>query len=184
MEDMAIIDLYWARDERALTETDLKYGGYCTAIARNLLSSREDAEECVSDTWHRAWRTMPPQRPNSLRAYLGRIVRNLSISRFRALRAAKRSGVELLLDELDECVPGRSDVEEELESKELTGLIEGWLEGLGAEDRRLFLRRYWYGVEVQALARELGATPNAAAQRLRRLRLALKELLEQEGVRL
>ena len=90
MEDSAIIDLYWARDQYAITASDEKYGALCRGLSQNILSSREDAEECVNDTWHRAWDTMPPQRPGSLRAYLAKIVRNLSIDRWRARRAEKR----------------------------------------------------------------------------------------------
>lgn len=184
MNDNTIIELYWARDERAITETEGKYGNYCTAIAGNLLSSREDREECVSDTWYQAWQTMPPQRPDSLRAYLGRIVRNISISRFRAQRAAKRGGMEQLLSELDECMPDCVSVEDEVETRRLTEVLEYWLEGLERQERVLFLRRYWYGDGVKELAKCAGTSQNAMAQRLRRLRLSLKETLEQEGMTL
>ena len=90
MEDSAIIDLYWAREERALSETDAKYGGYCRSIAHNILKNREDSEECVSDTWLRAWQTIPPQNPVSLKAYLGRLCRCFAIDRYRHLRRRKR----------------------------------------------------------------------------------------------
>lgn len=106
MEDAAIVALYWNRDEAAIAETQRKYGSYCQAIAQNILSSREDAEECVSDAWNAAWNAMPPQRPGSLSAFLGRIVRNLSISRWRRDRAQKRyAGLEVLLSELEDCLP-------------------------------------------------------------------------------
>ena len=183
MEDTAIIDLYWARDEAAITETDRKYGALCRRLAFNILSSREDSEECVNDTWHRAWDTMPPQRPNSLRAYLGRIVRNLSISRLRQRNAQKRGGgYEVLLSELEDCLSATVGPEQEIESAELAGHISAWLRTLPSEDRALFLRRYWYGDGVGDLAREWNYTPNHMAKRMARLRKSLRDALEKEGV--
>ncbi len=182
MEDSAIIALYWERNEAAIGETERKYGPYCRTIACNILGNPEDAEECVNDAWHRAWSTIPPQRPRSLSAFLGRIVRNLSISRWRREHAQKRfSGLEALLSELEDCLPGPADVESAADGHALTLCIENWLEGLGQEDRLLFLRRYWYGEEVQALARLLGISPNRTAKRLMALRKELKNVLEQEG---
>lgn len=183
MEDADIVALYWDRDESAITETDLKYGPYCRTIARNILSSREDAEECVSDTWHSAWNAMPPQRPGSLSAFLGRIVRNLSISRWRRERAQKRfNGLEVLLSELEDCLPDPKRVEDAVEGREVTRRIETWLEGLEREDRAVFLRRYWYGEEVKALAKTWGVGPNQMAKRLMALRRGLRQVLEQEGL--
>lgn len=182
MEDAAIVALYWSRDETAIAETDKKYGPYCRAIAQNILTVREDAEECVSDSYHHAWNTIPPQRPDRLPPFLGRIVRNLSISRWRRERAKKRyAGLESLLSGLEECLPSPQDVERTVEGRELTRRVEGWLEGLPRDDRAVFLRRYWYGQEVQALARAWGVTPNQMAKRLQRLRKCLKRDLEQEG---
>lgn len=182
MEDTAIIALYWSRDEAAIAETDKKYGPYCRAIAQNILTIREDAEECVSDSYHRAWNAMPPQRPDSLPPFLGRIVRNLSISRWRRERAQKRyAGLESLLSGLEECLPDPKGVEEAVEGRELTHRIEVWLESLPQDDRAVFLRRYWYGQEVQAMARAWGVSPNQMAKRLQRLRKSLKRDLEQEG---
>ena len=119
MEDARIIELYWQRDEGAIQETDTKYGAFCQRIAMNILSSFEDCEECVSDTYGRCWDTMPPQRPVSLRAYVGAIVRNLSISRYRSLRAQKRyNGAEVLLSELEDCVPAPDSVQRTAEVRE------------------------------------------------------------------
>ena len=119
MEDARIIELYWQRDEGAIQETDTKYGAFCQRIAMNILSSFEDCEECVSDTYGRCWDTMPPQRPVSLRAYVGAIVRNLSISRYRALRAQKRyNGAEVLLSELEDSVPAPDSVQRTAEVRE------------------------------------------------------------------
>lgn len=185
MDDLAIIQLYHDRDQSAIAESDRKYGGMCRAIAGNILSVREDAEECVNDTWHAAWNTMPPERPRSLGAFLGRITRNLSISRWRRCHAQKRyGGMEVMLSELSDCVPAPDNVERYMDRKQLSEAISRWLDALEEGDRTLFLRRYWYGQPVQALARERGERPNALSQRLRRLRLSLKASLETEGVSL
>ncbi len=182
MEDQAIIELYFRRSEQAISETAEKYGGYCGAIATNILSLPEDAEECLNDTWLAAWNDIPPSRPGCLRAYLGRLVRNLAITRFRYVHAAKRaSGMDVLLSELEDCLPASGTVEQELEQGELNRILRDWLDGLRAEDRRLFVRRYWHGVSVKALAREAGTKENLMAQRLLRLRKKLKLKLEQEG---
>lgn len=183
MEDREIIALYFRRDERAIEQTDHKYGAYCTRIAANMLHSLEDAEECVSDAWHAAWNRIPPEEPQSLRAFLGRIVRNLSISRFRANRAARRCpGMELLLSELEECIPAPCSIEEELSRRQLAALLSQWLRSLPREEQRLFVLRYWYGEAVQKLAGAFGCTPNAMAQRLLRLRRQLRAMLESKGV--
>lgn len=185
MEDSAIIELYWARDEAAITHTDRKFGPFCRRLAFNILSDREDSEECVNDTWHRAWDTMPPQRPDSLRAYLGRIVRNLSISRLRQRTAQKRGGgLDIMLSELEDCLPSSVGVEQTLEARELSEQINRWLRSLPQDDRVLFIRRYWYGETVNELAREWDLLPNQLAKRMLRLRLSLKTHLEREGVRI
>jgi RNA polymerase sigma-70 factor (ECF subfamily) len=185
MEDNLIIDLYWARDPRAIAESEQKYGAFCGMLARNILTIPQDAEECVNDTWHRAWETIPPQRPGSLRAYLGRLVRNLAIDRWRRNTAQKRGeGMALMLSELEGCVPGGVLPEQALEGKELTLLLERWLDGLSGEERAIFLRRYWYGTAVQELAGQWGCTPSRMAQRLFRLRKKLRTYLEEQGVAL
>ncbi len=183
MEDIQIVDLYWQRDERAIRETDMKYGAFCHRVAMNILRSFQDSEECVSDTYGRCWDTMPPQRPGSLRAYLGAIIRNLSISRYRASRAQKRfGGAEVLLSELSDCIPAPDNMEKQLEAVELSGYISDWLVRLSAEDRALFLRRYWYGDSVKDLAEEMGVRPNALTKRLLQMRERLRHCLEKEGV--
>ena len=183
MEDAQIINLYWLRDEGAIQETDRKYGAFCHRVAMNILHSFQDSEECVSDTYGRCWDTMPPQRPGSLRAYLGTIIRNLSISRYRSFHAQKRfGGAEILLSELSDCIPAPDSVQRAVESEELSELISRWLEGLSAGDRALFLRRYWNGDPVKDLAGELGVRPNALTKRLLRLRESLRRDLEREVV--
>lgn len=183
MDDLAIVELYHRRDERAIAESDHKYGALCRSIALKLLGLREDAEECVNDTWHAAWNKMPPDRPQALGAFLGRITRNLSISRWRRDHARKRcDGMEVLLSELEDCVPAPGTTQEELERWQLAQSISAWLDGLEPEDRRLFIRRYWYGDTVKALAAAEGIGANALAQRLLRLRRGLRDFLESEGV--
>ncbi len=185
MDDFAIVELYHRRDERAITESDKKYGPLCRSIALRLLGIREDAEECVNDTWHTAWNKMPPDRPGALGAFLGRITRNLSISRWRRDHAKKRyDGITALLSELEDCVPSPGTVEKDWEQRQLAQCISAWLDGLEGEDRRLFIRRYWYGDPVKALAAERGERANALSQRLLRLRKDLRAFLEAEGVEL
>ena len=182
VQDSQIIELYWNRDESAITESEAQYGAYCRRIAMNILESPEDTEECVSDTWLRTWENIPPQKPSSLLAYFGRIVRNMSISRFRANRAKKRyDGITILLSELEDCVPSRSSVVGEVEGQLLSDTLDGWLSELPVGDRVLFVRRYWFGDSVKTLARHCGITQNQLSQRMLRLRKALRATLEQEG---
>lgn len=185
MNDKTIVELYWRRSGDAIAETSRKYGGYCYAIAYNLLSSARDAEECVNDTWQRAWDTMPPQRPGSLRAYLAKITRNLSIDRWRAKRAEKRGrGMDVLLEELEESLPAAPSAEELTEARETARTIERWLDTLSPADRTAFLRRYWYGQRVDRVAAQARCSPNSMAKRLGRLRDGLRRALEQEGINL
>ncbi len=185
MEDKQIVELYWQRSERAIRETDAKYGALCRRVALDLLGVREDAEECVSDTYRTAWESMPTQRPEKLRAWLCRVVRNISVDRWRREHSQKRGGgLDVLLSELDDCVPAAGSVEETVEAAELGRLIENWLRALPDEDRRLFLRRYFGGETVSALAEAAGVKPGALSQRLYRLRLRLRAELEKEGVTL
>lgn len=185
MEDGEIIGLYHQRNEQAIQESDQKYGYMCRGIAKNILYTREDAEECVNDTWYAAWIRMPPDKPQSLGAFLGRITRNLSISRWRSIHAKKRGGgMEILLSELDECVPDPDLVEQKLDQKELARLLDQWLDSLPKEESVLFVRRYWYGEAVKELAAKKRCTQNQMAQQMMRLRKKLKRFLEQEGVQL
>ena len=183
MDDLAIVELYHRREEQAIAESDKKYGSMCRSIALRLLSLREDAEECVNDTWHTAWNAMPPDRPQVLGAFLGRITRNLSVSRWRQNRARKRyDGMEVLLSELEDCVPAPGTVEEDLDRQQLARSIGAWLDRLTEEDRWLFIRRYWYGDLVKDLAAETEEKANSCAQRLRRLRWELRGFLESKSV--
>ncbi len=184
MEDGQIIDLYWNRDQRAVRETDGKYGRHLRGISRNLLGSREDAEECVNDTYLRAWNAIPPARPQAFRSWLGQITRNLSLDRWKRLRAEKRGGgAELLLGELEECVPSASDgPERALEDRELAELLSAFLRGLSREGRAMFLRRYWYGESVAEIGLALGCGEGKVKSSLFRSRKALRAFLEKEGI--
>ena len=183
MEDLQIITLYWARDERAIRESADKYGGFCHRISYNILQNGNDAEECVNDTWLHAWNSMPPERPSLLSAFLGRIVRNLSISRWREKHAAKRSGgAQVLLDELAECLPGGTETETVVEARETARIIDRWLDQQNSDDRAFFVRRYWHGESIADLAGEAGLTAQRLTKRLFNLRRSLRKYLEQEGV--
>lgn len=184
LEDSKIIDLYWARKEQALAETDAKYGSYCRTIARNILRNFEDTEECVSDTWLHAWNSMPPQRPGILSAFLGRITRNLSFDRCKYRQAAKRGGgaLPLALDELGECIPSAQRVEYALEQKELAAAIDRFLRTLPEKDCNLFLRRYWYVDSISVIADRYGMKENTVKSILFRTREKLRKFLGEEGI--
>jgi RNA polymerase sigma-70 factor (ECF subfamily) len=181
--DSQIIKLYLNRDQRAISESDAHYGAYCRRISVNILKSREDSEECVNDTWHRAWNSIPPQTPTSLSAFFGKIVRNLSISRYRKNKSKKNhEGIMLLLSDIEECVPSNDSVIQKIESKELAGIINDWLAELDKDERVLFVRRYWFGESVKDLADECGRTRNQIAQTMMALRKSLKAKLNGKGI--
>ena len=177
LSDPDIIKLYFIRDERAIRETDQKYGRLCMQVSMNIVSSRPDAEECVNDGYLKTWNSIPPARPFSLGAFVCRIVRNLSINRLRNLRASKRDrDLTCSLEELEACIPLPDEA-----AGELPQLLDGFLGSLGREDRALFMGRYWYSCSVKDLAHRLGMTPNAASQRLRRIREDLRAYLAEGG---
>lgn len=183
MEDQKIIDLYWQRSEQAIAETDRKYGGYCYAIAYNILSNREDSEESVSDTYMAAWRSMPPKKPGILSAFLGKITRHLSIDRWRRRTADKRGGGEtvLALEELENCVSGSESVEDAMQRRELTILINRFLDSLSEAERRVFLSRYWYVDSIQDIADTFGFSAAKVNSMLYRTREKLRRVLQKEG---
>lgn len=183
MDDDRIVALYWSRSEAAITETAAKYGSYLRSISFSILGSREDAQECVNDTYHGAWNAMPPHRPSVLSAFLGKITRRISIDRWRKRNAEKRGGGELplALEELEECVSGSGSVEDEVQRKELEQLLDRFLDALPVTERRVFLRRYWYLDSVQSIARQFGFSRSKTASMLHRPRAKLRALLEKEG---
>lgn len=184
MEDHQIIQLYWDRDQSAIAETDGKYGSFLHSLSWNILRSHNDAEECVNDTYLRTWNSIPPTRPTAFRAWLGRIARNLSLDRWKLSTAEKRggAGADLLLGELEDCVPSPRDTEKTLEDQEIAALISTFLRTLTAENRWMFLRRYWYGESISDIARQLRCGDGRVKSALHRTRGALRRYLEQEGV--
>lgn len=183
MQDEEIIYLYFSRNEDAINQSSVKYGNMLMSISYNILLSMQDSEECVNDTYVKAWDSIPPQNPNSLAAYLGRIVRNISINRWHKNNSQKRGGgAVILLSELTQCLPSQRSVEAETDGREVVRLIENWLVSLDVYERVLFLRRYWYGYDLETLAKENETTVNKITSRLYRLRKKLKAELEKEGV--
>ena len=182
MEDSRIISLLFQRDERAISEIERKYGTFCYSIALNILTINADAEECVNDTYLQAWNTIPPQRPDKLGAWLGRVVRNIAINLWNKNHRQKRyAGMEKLLNELEDCIPSPVTVEHKIEERELTQFLNTWLASLSDDDRILFVRRYWNGETVNGLAAEYRVPPGNMAKRMYRLRQNLKVKLEREG---
>ena len=181
MEDSGIIELYWQRDENAINESDNKYGPYCSTIARNIIHSEEDTEECVNDTWMRAWNAMPPERPNRLAVFFGRITRNLAIDRYRREKSQKYGGgqVKLCLDELTECVGDGSSMDDRIALREL---INTFLHELPEKNCEIFLCRYWYMMPVNVIAKRCGMTEGAVKMTLSRVRSRMKEYFEKEGI--
>ena len=184
MEDAAIVELYWQRSEEAIPETERKYGKYCGTIAQNICHSPEDAEECVNDTWLRAWNRMPTESPSVLSIFLGAITRNLALDRWRVAHRQKRGGGEtdLALEELSDCVPAPSGVERELEARELVRAIEAFVDSLEPTERRLFLGRYWFLTPVKELAERLDWSQSKTKTVLYRLRKRLLRQLKEEGL--
>lgn len=178
MEDRSIIALYNARDERAIQETERKYGDYCMSISVGILSDRMDAEECVNDTYLKAWNTIPPKQPSVLRTYLGKLVRNLSIDRLRTRHRQKRNrDLEVAMDELENCIAAAGQTSD----SELCGLLDDFLARLDMRECRLFVGRYWYAYEVNRLAKAYGMTPNAVTKQLSRTREKLRAYLSERG---
>ena len=183
MEDATIVQLYWDRDPDAIVQTADKYGAYCRTIAINILSNHEDAEECVNDTYMSAWRAMPPHRPATLSTFLGKITRNLSFNRYKQLRADKRGGSQIrgVLDELMECVPATGSVEQDIEYQELVQAVDSFLDTLSVEKRVMFVRRYWYNDSMAAIAGRMGKKEKTVSKALERVRLQLRQYLEERG---
>lgn len=186
MDDKEILSLYRARNQDAIAQTAKKYGRYCKKIAFGILRIREDSEECVNDTYLRAWNAIPPQSPKRLSAFLGRITRNLALDRLEHLSAQKRGGGQtmLALDELQECIPASECIERAVSDAQLSEVLERFLEALPTEKRKIFLQRYWYLLSVKEIAENLSVGESKVKMTLSRTRTALKQYLEKEGIRL
>ena len=181
MEDAKIIQLYWDRNQSAIQESHRKYGSYCYAIANRILDSREDSDECVNDTWHNAWRAIPPERPAKLQAFFGRIARNLALDRYGYNNARKRNTrLETAMDEYWQCIPnGELPLEDSLALKEL---LNRFLESLDKQTRIVFLRRYWYVCSAREIARSMGLSESNVNVILHRTRKEFKLYLQKEGI--
>ena len=184
MEDAQIIDLFLARSETAISQTAIRYGRYLKTIARNILPSEEDAEEVLNDVYLAAWESIPPKRPPMLKYYLSRIARNLCFKRIEYLTAGKRGGnADILLSELEECIPDtRKNMEELLEAKELGRQLNRFLGTLEPGDRMLFLSRYYYAMTAPELAEKYGCSVRQVKYRLGKMRKELKHTLQKEGM--
>lgn len=184
MDDNQILDLYWARSESAISETSRKYGKYCHFVAYNILHNPEDSEECVNETWLKAWNSMPPHRPQRLSAFLGKITRNLSLNRYQRYNAEKRGRgrITLALEELQDCIPAAGCVEQVVDDLALADILNRFLASLGTETRKIFMRRYWYLCSVREIAASLHISESKVKMTLFRSRKELRTLLEKEGI--
>lgn len=182
MDDNKIIALFFERSEQAIEALSEKYGVLCSQIAWNILNDRQDAEECVNDAYLGAWNTIPPQKPNPLRAYICRIVRNLAIARYHANTAQKRnSHYDTALEELAYCLESPDTIESALHAKELSHLLDRFLDGLEPKHRVMFVRRYWYAESVETLGKRFRMRPNSVSVTLLRIRGKLRKFLVKEG---
>lgn len=184
MQDQRIVGLFFARDEGAITAAAATYGGYCYRIAYNILQNREDADECVNDTWLSAWNAIPPHRPSNLSTFLGKLTRNHALNRYDLRHAQKRGRgqTELALEELKDCVPAPGGIEEALDEKVLTAAIEQFLLAQPVLQRKLFVGRYWHLYSVRDMAKAYGISESRAASMLFRMRNKLKLHLQKEGI--
>lgn len=183
MQDEQIIDLYNQREERAIVETDAKYGPYCMSIAQNILENMQDSEECVNDTWLQTWNSIPPAHPMDLRTYLGKITRNLSINRLRYRMRAKRGGgqTQLALDELCEVADPDSDIESQMAKQDFARILNAFLWNLSERDCNIFIRRYYFVDSPESIAKRYHISHDAVLKILSRARKKLKASLEEEG---
>lgn len=183
MEDEAIIQLYFARNEQAVQETDRKYGRYCFTLADAILHNTQDSEETVSDTYLKTWNAIPPKKPEVLKLFLAKITRNLAFTRWRSYTAQKRGGGELnlVLDELGECIAAPGGVEDRLNGKELALTIRRFLDTIPEREQNIFLRRYFFVEESDMIARRYGMNRSTVLRTLSRTRKKLKAYLIKEG---
>ena len=182
MNDERIIELFFERSEQAIKELDEKHGQACHKVSYNILNNRQDAEECVNDAYLGTWNAIPPAKPNPLLAFVCKIVRNISLKRYEQNTAAKRnSHYDVAMEELEDCLASTATIEEEIAERELTKIIESFLDSLSKENRVIFLRRYWFSDTYADIAKQVGLTERNVSVRLTRIRKELREyLLERE----
>lgn len=183
MDDSMIIELFFERSEQAIIELSNKYGFICAKVADNILNNRQDTEECVNDAYLAVWNTIPPQKPDPLLSYVCRIVRNLSLKKYLENTAKKRNSFyDVALDELADCIPASESVEDELAAKEVAGMINSFLATLDRQSRVMFVRRYWHADSIEDIAVMFHKSRHYISVRLSRIRKALKQYLETEGI--
>ena len=183
MEDSKILELLFARNEDGIRHMDERYGRRLFVLADNILRNDQDAEESVSDTYMRAWNTIPPRKPMHLFAYLARICRNLSLNKLEWKAAAKRRGeVVSITQEMEACIPDQRR-DRETEARELGKLLDAFLRTLSEENQLVFLRRYWYADSITEIAARYGISESAVTMRLSRSREKLRDYLAKEGIR-
>lgn len=180
MEDYKIVDLYWERNEKAIKESDVKYGRMLHALSLSLLSSFEDAEECVNDTYLDAWNAMPEARPTYLGAFLSKITRRISVDRYRKLHRQKRGGIDTVIEELTECVSDFRTPADEYESERLRTVINAFLGDQTEEKRAMFVRRYFASQSLSEIAFATRATETKVKVTLHRMRQELRQRLEEQ----
>lgn len=182
MLDEKIVELYWNRDENAISATAEKYGGYCSSIAGNILHSVEDCEECVNDTWLRTWYAIPPQRPRNLRMFLAKITRNLAFDRYKAQTADKRSGeITVILDELAECITTGVTAEDHVIANALKDTVNRFVRKLPLREGNVFVRRYFFGETAEDIGNRYGLSAGNVMVILSRTRQKLRIHLKKEG---
>ena len=182
IEDEKIIDLFFNRSEKAIQELDIKYGKVCHKLSYNILNNKQDAEECVNDAYLGAWNAIPPTRPNPLLSYIVKIVRNISLKIYWRKEAAKRSGhYKIALEEIEGYIADQKTGEDEIEARELTRIIEEFLDTLTVENRVIFMRRYWFADSYKDIAELVGISEKNISVRLTRIREKMKQyLIERE----
>lgn len=183
MDDSQIVALFWNRDESAIEHCERKYGSYCHSIAYRILGDHMDADECVNDTYQAAWDSIPPHKPAMLSTYLGKLTRRISLKVLRTKDTQKRGNgeVEISLDELSECISADHSVEGEMEFKELVSLLNAFLTALPADERRVFIRRYWHALPINEICEQFGFSKSKVESMLHRTRKKLRNLLKKEG---
>jgi len=183
MEDNEIVQMYWDRNEEALSATAKKYGSYCFSIAKNIVGNNEDAEECVNDTYLQTWNSIPDNKPKMLSTYLGKIARNISFNRYKYNNAEKRGGgqIDFVLDELSDLITAPDESDDELDSRLLSKAINAFISNLSLEKRQIFMCRYWYADSIKDIADRFDMTENNVSVTLNRLRQKLSEYLKESG---
>ena len=183
MNDSQIVNMYWERNEKAVEETQKKYGSFCYSVAYSILCNEEDAKESVNDTYLDAWNSIPPHKPSALSAFLGKITRRISIDKWRNKNAARRGGGQITdtLDELAECIPDSNGIEKQLEEKALNETINSFIKSLPEEEQKIFICRYWYLDSIKSISEQFGFSQSKVTSMLFRTREKLRKILMEEG---